>query len=103
MMDESEGILSQPVKIAIGVVVVIAAILGGYYWYRQHPDVASSAKPAEAPSAPAPAAAAPADQQTSNQPAQLPQTASELPLMALIGMLSLAGAASLRVILKMTA
>jgi len=60
MMDESEGILSQPVKIAIGVVVVIAAILGGYYWYRQHPDVASSAKPAEAPSAPAPAAAAPA-------------------------------------------
>jgi hypothetical protein len=59
MMDESEGILSQPVKIAIGVVVVIAAILGGYYWYRQHPDIATSPKPAEAPAAPAPSAAAP--------------------------------------------
>jgi hypothetical protein len=61
MMDEeSEGILSQPVKIAIGVVVVIAAILGGYYWYRQHPDIATTSKPAEAPQASAPVAAPPA-------------------------------------------
>jgi uncharacterized surface anchored protein len=66
------------------------------------PDAAPAAA-APSNEQPAPAAAAPADQQTSNQPAQLPQTASELPLMALIGMLSLAGAASLRVILKMTA
>ena len=59
---------------------------------------------ANEPAAPTPpAAAAPVEEAANRPPAapkQLPHTASELPLMGLVGMFSLLAAASLRVILK---
>jgi len=84
------------------------------------PEAAAPApEPAPAPqeeAAPAPAAAAPqeATPAPTEQPAQpatqpeaapseLPQTASQLPLVGLIGLLSLAVAASLRIFLKISA
>jgi hypothetical protein len=67
------------------------------------------AEPAAEPQAAAPATEAPADPQTATDPqqstttGQLPQTASELPLVGLIGVLSLAAAALLRIFLKISA
>jgi hypothetical protein len=59
---------------------------------------------AEAPATEAPAAPQPAtDPQQSTATGQLPQTASTLPLVGLIGVLSLAAAASLRIFLKVSA
>jgi len=74
------------------------------------PEPAPAAEPAPAP-APEPQAAAPApapstDQSTTNQssdPSELPKTASDMPLMGLVGLISLGVAASLRIVLKMTA
>ncbi len=71
------------------------------------PAVATPAQePAPAPqAAPAPAqtdqTAVTSDQKT--EPSELPKTASEMPLVGLFGLLSLAGAASLRILLKVTA
>jgi hypothetical protein len=72
------------------------------------PTAAAVAAPAQEPTpqaAPAPAqtdqTAVTSDQKT--EPAELPKTASDMPLVGLIGLLSLAVAASLRILLKVTA
>jgi hypothetical protein len=93
---------------------------------RAEPAPVAAAAPAPAPAAePAPAAAvaapaqeptpqaAPAPAQTdqtavtsdqkTEQPSELPKTASQTPLVGLIGLLCLAAAASLRILLKVTA
>jgi hypothetical protein len=57
------------------------------------PVIAQNEPPAAAPPAPAPAPETPA-------PAVLPQTASEIPLLALIGLLSLGAATALRTVKK---
>ena len=73
------------------------------------PAPAPEAAPAPAPQAAAPAAEAPTAPQAETNPqqstsaSQLPQTASDLPLVGLIGILSLAAAASIRIILKISA
>lgn len=65
---------------------------------------------AEAPAEPAtpqaqaePAQAPPATDQPATEPSQLPKTASQIPLIGLMGMMSLAAAASLRIFLKRSA
>jgi hypothetical protein len=63
------------------------------------PEAAAVAPPAPQTE---PAAEQPAPEQPA-APAQLPQTASQLPFVALIGILSLAAAASLRIIMKLAA
>jgi outer membrane biosynthesis protein TonB len=70
------------------------------------PEAAPAPEPqAEAPAQEAPATqeAAPATDQQSTTPEQLPQTASNVPLVGMIGMLALAVAASLRIFLKISA
>lgn len=72
------------------------------------PAAAAVAAPAQEPTpqaAPAPAqtdqTAVTSDQKT--EPSELPKTASDMPLVGLVGLLSLAAAASLRMLLKTTA
>ncbi|MGA2983957.1 MAG: hypothetical protein ABSG32_09085 [Terriglobia bacterium] len=71
------------------------------------PEAAPAPEPqAEAPATEVPAApqgTAPSTGQQSTTPEQLPQTASDLPLAGLIGMLALAAAASLRIFLRISA
>jgi len=57
-MDETRSIPWQSVGAALAVVVGLAAIGGGYYWYTHRPAASASA-PAETP-APAPSASTPA-------------------------------------------
>jgi DUF3014 family protein len=57
-MDESRSILWQSVGATLAVVVGLAAVVGGYYWYTHRPATSASA-PAET-AAPAPSASAPA-------------------------------------------
>jgi len=66
------------------------------------PPAAQPAAPAF-PEAEAPPTPEPAAPEAQTAPTQLPQTASEMPLVGLMGLISLAGAVSLRLILKKSA